>query len=65
MEMKNCVEFVVKKGERTYCFHTQAGAPIGEVYDAAFEILGEIVSRAQEAVKQAAPKEVPNDSQGS
>ncbi len=64
MELRNCIEFVVTKGERTYCFHAPAGSPLGEIDDAAFEILGEITARAQEAVTKAAPKEVSDNPKG-
>lgn len=61
MEMKNCVEFVVKKNEREYVFHLPQGAPFGEIYDATFEILNEVIRLAQEAAQKAAPKEISAD----
>lgn len=61
MEIKNCVEFSSKKGDRVYSFHVPAGAPFGEIYDVAFEILNQAVKYAQEAAAQAAPKEIPAD----
>lgn len=63
MEMKNCIEFVVTKGERTYTFHMPTGAPFGELYDAAFEVLNEVVRLAQEAAQKASPKELSETTQ--
>lgn len=63
MEMKNCIEFVVTKGERTYTFHMPTGAPFGELYDAAFEMLNEVLRLAQEAAQKAAPKELSETTQ--
>jgi hypothetical protein len=60
MDIKNCVEFNVSKGDRVYTFHVPAGAPFGEIYDAAFEVLTQCVQFAQEAAQKAAPKELPN-----
>lgn len=61
MEIKNCIEFSSTKGERVYSFHVPAGSPFGEIYDVAFEILSQAVKYAQEAAAQAAPKEIPTD----
>lgn len=63
MEMKNCIEFVVTKGERAYTFHMPTGAPFGELYDAAFEMLNEVLRLAQEAAQKAAPKELSETTQ--
>lgn len=64
MEMKNCIEFVVKKEERVYSFHMPSGAPFGEIYDAVFEMLNEVVRIAQEAAQKAAPKEISDNPKG-
>ena len=58
MEVKNCVEFEITKGDRVYRFHIPAGSPFGEIYDAAFEVLTQCVQFAQEAAQKAAPQEV-------
>lgn len=58
MDIKSCIEFSTKRGDRVYTFHVPAGAPFGEMYDAAFECLGQFMQMAQEAAQKAAPKEV-------
>ena len=63
MELKNCIEFSVVKEDRVYTFHAPAGAPFGELYDAAFETLNEIVRLAQEAAQKAAPKNISDSTQ--
>lgn len=61
MEIKNCIEFVSVRNGREYVLHMPAGAPLGEIYDVTFEILNEVVRRAQEAASKAAPQEPAED----
>jgi hypothetical protein len=58
MDMKNHIEFEIVKNERTYRFCMPAGAPFGEIYDAAFEVLTEVTRLAQDAAEKAKPKEL-------
>lgn len=57
MDVRNCVDFSVTKGERTYTFRAPADGNLGEAYDSAFQVLGEITRRIQESVQAAAPKD--------
>lgn len=47
----------VEKGDRTFRFEMPVGAPLGECYDAAFEMLREIVNLSDKAVQNAKPKD--------
>ncbi len=67
MDIKTNVSFEVKKGDNVYTFHLPTGAPFGELYDSAYEILSKIVEMAQEAALKAQPKTPPaqdNETQG-
>lgn len=59
MDIKTNVSFEVKKGDNVYTFHLPTGAPFGELYDSAYEILSKVVELAQEAALKAKPKEAP------
>lgn len=65
MELKSIVHIEIKKNDRTYVFALPVGAPFGEAYDAAFEVLGKITEFAQQAAEQARPKEVSEAQDGS
>jgi len=67
MEKNFKIEIKVKKEDREYVFSMPYGSVYGEAYDAAFDILKEILSMAQEVVKQSERKKdtVEGDSHGS
>ena len=45
-----------EKNDRTYEFHMPVGVQYGEVYDAAFQILDDIVVLMQQAKESVKPK---------
>ena len=56
--IKSFVTVEVEKNDKTFLFLMPVGAPLGEAYDAAFEVLQELVARSKEAadsVKQQDP----------
>lgn len=58
MNQKGCVVFETTKNERNYTFCMPIGAPIGEAYDVAFEVLQELVKIANaESAKAERAKE--------
>ena len=59
MDIKQILQFCTTKNDRLYSFHVPSGAPLGELYDAAFEILNEVTKCIQEAAQKAAPKDIP------
>lgn len=59
MDIKHIVQFCTTKNERLYTFHVPSGAPLGELYDATYEILNEIVKHLQDSAQKAAPKDIP------
>ena len=52
METKSLVSFKMELNGRHYSFNMEAGAPLGEAYDMAFQVLQKIVDHAQEAAKK-------------
>lgn len=58
MPVKTVSMIEVEKNGRSYQFHLPADAPIGEVYDAAFSVLEEILAHSKRAAEAARPKEV-------
>lgn len=56
MDVKNSVVFSIVKNGRTYTFNAPVDGNLGEAYDAAYNVLDEIVRRIQESVQKAAPK---------
>jgi predicted adenine nucleotide alpha hydrolase (AANH) superfamily ATPase len=61
MDQRAMVRLEVKKEERTYCFDMPIGAPFGEAYDAAFEVLSTILKMSEEAVAKAEQKKEKED----
>lgn len=59
MDIKQMIQFCSTKNNNLYTFHVPSGAPLGELYDAAFEILNEVTKCIQEAAQKAAPKDLP------
>jgi len=59
MDINNTIEFQIIKNGRTYRLTLPSGSPFGEMYDVAYEILGEVVKFAQEAAQKAKPQEIP------
>ncbi len=57
MEVRSVVEFFVEKNGRLYRFLIPAGSPFGEVYDAAFEVLGKVQQLAQDSLEKAKREE--------
>jgi len=57
MDQKLVCNFEVKKNDRVYSLHMPVGAPIGEAYDAVFEMLQEILELSKKAVENAKVKE--------
>lgn len=57
MDQKGYIHLEVVKGERAYAFQLPIGAPFGEAYDAAFQVLQEILKMAKDASEKAAPVE--------
>ena len=57
MDIKSFISVEVTKNERTYHFYMPVGAPFGEAYDAAFEVLNSITEMAKQAVEKAKPQE--------
>lgn len=41
-----------EKGDSVYSFVMPIGAPLGECYDAAFEVLGEIIAMSKDAYER-------------
>jgi len=58
VEQKAVVNLEIKKGERTYVFTMPIGSPFGEAYDAAFNVLNEILEMSKKAADQAKPAEM-------
>lgn len=58
MDIKQMIQFCSQKNNNLYSFHCPSGAPLGELYDAAFEILNEVTKCIQEAAQKAAPKDI-------
>lgn len=57
MDVKNSVVFSIVKNGRTYAFNAPVDGNLGEAYDAAYNVLDEIVRRIQDSVQKAAPKD--------
>jgi hypothetical protein len=63
MDIKNCVDFSITKDGRTYSFHAPSDGSLGEAYDSAYQVLGEIARRIQESAQKTAPKDAPESTQ--
>lgn len=61
MDITSNVILEVTKNERKYRFEMPVGAPFGECYDAAFEVLNKV----SELAKQASDKMKPNSTETS
>jgi hypothetical protein len=55
MNVKTSISIEITKDERVYSFVMPAGAPFGQAYDAAFEILQQIVEFSKKAADSAKP----------
>lgn len=64
MDVKNSVVFSIVKNGRTYAFNAPVDGNLGEAYDAAYNVLDEIVRRIQDSVQKAAPKSPAEDAEG-
>ena len=62
INQKGIVVFEIEKNERNYAFHMPIGAPLGEVYDCAFEVLNEILELAKKSTETAKPKAADSES---
>ncbi len=49
MELKSMIAIEIEKNDRVFSFLLPVGAPFGEAYDAAFEVLGKIIEMSKEA----------------
>lgn len=56
LRTQHCIE--IEKGTRKYVFIMPAEAPLGEAYDAAFQVLKEITELAYQATQSAKPREI-------
>lgn len=52
MNIKSAVVIEVEKGEHTFMFSMPLGCPLGTAYDAAFQVLRDIVELSKNAVEQ-------------
>lgn len=59
--MKYKADIIIEKNARTYTFSMEIGCPIGEAYDACFQVLQEIQEFAKQALENAKPKQ-PDES---
>ena len=57
MPLKTAISVEVTKNEHVYQFNMPLNVPLGEAYDAAFEVLREITDLAKKATENAQPKE--------
>lgn len=57
MDLKSMIVIEVEKNERVFTFLLPVGAPFGEAYDAAFEMLSKIVDMSNEAAENMKRKE--------
>lgn len=57
MDLKTAVIFSVTKNDRLFQFVAPTGAPLGECYDAAFEVLSSITEQAKAAADKAKKEE--------
>jgi hypothetical protein len=56
MDMKATLTMTVKQNDNIYTFTMPAGSPIGEAYNAAFEVLQNVLELSKDAVERAKPK---------
>jgi len=52
-DQKALVVITVKKGEHDYEFHMPMNSPLGECYDACFDIMNEVIVMSQKAAERA------------
>lgn len=60
-ELRHIME--VEKNGRIYSFSLQMGSPIGEAYDACWEIMSRLVENARSTTEKAKRQEVGSDVQ--
>lgn len=65
MELRNCAEFVIKKGDNVYTLHLPQNATHGELLDVTATLLEEAKQRAIKFAEAVAPKEMPADQKAS
>ena len=72
MDQKSAIIFESVKGDRTYQFIIPVGAPFGEVFDVAFEVLNaaeglakQAMESAGKAIEEAKAKDVSTDTSAS
>jgi len=58
-DVKSNVVMEIKKDDRSYCLIIPHGAPYGELYDALFKMLQDVVEMSKTAVESAKPAEMP------
>ena len=61
METKSCICIEVKKNDLTFSFFMPGNATYGMAYDAAFEVLAQISSLAQQAIEKSKPQKEDSD----
>ena len=52
MDLRSYVSIEVKKNDRVYSYLMPVGAPFGEAYDAAFEVLQSVLDMAKKSSEQ-------------
>lgn len=57
MDIKSVTSMSVDKGTNTYSLHMPTGCPLGELYDALFEMLKRVVDESTIATQRAAPSQ--------
>ena len=62
MNAKSAVIIEVKKNDNLYQFVMPVGSPLGEAYDAGFEVLKDIIEMSQQALNNA--KQQPSSGSG-
>lgn len=57
MDIVSKVAIEIKKEDRVYRFEMPVGAPFGECYDSAFQVLNKIAELSKEAAEKVKPAE--------
>lgn len=61
LTVTSAINFEVTKNERLFRFYMPMGSPLGEAYDACFEVLQRIQELSAHAVKQSASIKTDDD----
>jgi hypothetical protein len=64
MNIKSAVIIEIEKGGKIYQFIMPMGAPLGEAYDAAFEVLRGVVDMSRQAMESAKPEHSSSSGSG-